>query len=77
MYGCRTVLERRVYELNTAARKIRLQSAMSLVEQTVVPVVKSKCTEVRWLNIYLDQGLHRLENYLNLEGFLEKSLKLK
>ena len=47
MCGCRPVLERRVYELNTAARKIRLQSAMSLVEQTVVPVVKSKCTEVR------------------------------
>ena len=47
MYGFRPVLERRVYELNTAARKIRLQSAMSLVEQTVVPVVKSKCTEVR------------------------------
>ena len=24
-----------------------------------------------------DQGLHRLEKYLNLEGFLEKSLKIK
>ena len=24
-----------------------------------------------------DQGLHRLEKYLNLEGFLEKSLKMK
>ena len=23
------------------------------------------------------QGLHRLENYLNLEGLLEKSLKIK
>ena len=23
------------------------------------------------------QGSHRLENYLNLEGFLEKSLKIK
>ena len=23
------------------------------------------------------QGLHRLEKYLNLEGFLEKSLKIK
>ena len=36
-----------MYELNTSARKIRLQSAISLVEQTVVPVVKSKVTEVR------------------------------
>ena len=25
----------------------------------------------------LPQGLHRLETYLNLEGFLEKSLKIK
>ena len=25
----------------------------------------------------LKQGLHRLEKYLNLEGFLEKSLKNK
>ena len=24
-----------------------------------------------------DQGSHRLEKYLNLEGFLEKSLKVK
>ena len=23
------------------------------------------------------QGLHRLEKYLNIEGFLEKSLKIK
>ena len=25
----------------------------------------------------LQQGLHRLEKYFNLEGFLEKSLKIK
>ena len=25
----------------------------------------------------VDQGSHRLEKYLNLEGFLEKSLKIK
>ena len=25
----------------------------------------------------LNQGLHRLEKYLNLEGFLEKPLKIK
>ena len=25
----------------------------------------------------VDQGSHRLEKYLNLEGFLEKSLKMK
>ena len=27
--------------------------------------------------VYLLQGWHRLEKYLNLEGFLEKSLKIK
>ena len=27
--------------------------------------------------LYLLQGSHRLEKYLNLEGFLEKSLKIK
>ena len=27
-----------------------------------------------WIKL---QGSHRLENYLNLEGFLEKSLKIK
>ena len=26
---------------------------------------------------YLEQGSHRFEKYLNLEGFLEKSLKIK
>ena len=33
-----------------------------------------------WLNTFLCariQGLHRLEKYLNLEGFLEKSLKIE
>ena len=39
-------LEKRVYELNTSARRIRILSAVSLMEQTVVPVVKSKVTEV-------------------------------
>ena len=28
-------------------------------------------------NFELLQGLHRLEKYLNLEGFLEKALKIK
>ena len=28
-------------------------------------------------SVKLHQGLHRLEKYLNLEGFLEKSLKIK
>ena len=27
--------------------------------------------------MHIDQGSHRLEKYLNLEGFLEKSLKIK
>ena len=29
------------------------------------------------LSFVQDQGSHRLEKYLNLEGFLEKSLKIK
>ena len=29
------------------------------------------------LSEILSQGSHRLEKYLNLEGFLEKSLKIK
>ena len=27
--------------------------------------------------VMLNQGPHRLEKYLNLEGFLEKSMKIK
>ena len=27
--------------------------------------------------LYIRQGLHRLEKYLNLEDFLEKSLKIR
>ena len=30
-----------------------------------------------YLPLTLTQGLHRLEKYLNFEGFLEKSLKIK
>ena len=29
------------------------------------------------MSIHLAQGSHKLEKYLNLEGFLEKSLKVK
>ena len=29
------------------------------------------------MEIFRVQGSHRLEKYLNLEGFLEKSLKIK
>lgn len=43
------IYAKRVYELNTRARKTRLQTSVSMVEQTVVPVVKSKVTEVRGL----------------------------
>ena len=34
---------------------------------------------VQWYNYVRNivQGSHRLEKYLNLEGFLEKSLKIK
>ena len=33
--------------------------------------------EVPTCQMQHDQGSHRLEKYLNLEGFLEKSLKIK
>ena len=33
--------------------------------------------EEKEIHALLDQGLHKLEKYLNLEGFLEKSLKMK
>ena len=33
------------------------------------------CKLIQNLEVY--QGSHRLEKYLNLEGFLEKSLKIK
>ena len=44
-----------------------------------------KVPQIFWvlgLTVYVQcssfiQGLHRLEKYLNLEGFLEKSLKIK
>ena len=28
-------------------------------------------------SVFINQGSHRLEKYLKLEGFLEKSLKIK
>ncbi|XP_045186998.2 serine/threonine-protein kinase Nek9-like isoform X2 [Mercenaria mercenaria] len=42
----RSIIEKRVYELNTGARRARIQTSVSVTEQTVVPVVKSKVTEV-------------------------------
>ncbi|KAH3848007.1 hypothetical protein DPMN_090343 [Dreissena polymorpha] len=42
----REVFERRVYELNTSARRTRIQTSISVSEQTIVPVVKSQVTEV-------------------------------
>ena len=30
-----------------------------------------------YISFLIRQGSHRLEKYLNLEGFLEKSLKIK
>ena len=39
------------------------------------PRRKKKKQTGRWS--HLAQGSHRLEKYLNLEGFLEKSLKIK
>ena len=35
----------------------------------------SACTSEKQIHIF--QGSHRLEKYLNLDGFLEKSLKIK
>ena len=33
--------------------------------------------KIRYVTCHLTQGSHRLEKYLNLEDFLEKSLKIK
>ena len=36
------------------------------------------CIQVHFrLDFIMQQGSHRLKKYLNLEGFLEKSLKIK
>ena len=32
---------------------------------------------IDWMKREIMQGLHRLEKYLNLNGFLEKSLNIK
>ena len=43
-----------------------------------VPICKEYMyTQTKQRVIFLYQGLHMLEKYLNLEGFLEKSLKIK
>lgn len=46
-----SVYAKRVYQLNTKARQTRIQTSVSMVEQTVVPVVKSKVTEVSTSNV--------------------------
>ena len=58
---------------------------MSLIENQGVTVSRFTLAMIKVCNqIYLSyfspkhiQGSHRLEKYLNLEGFLEKSLKIK
>ena len=42
----------------------------------VCQMIKEKHIEIN-LVIQVNRGSHRLEKYLNLEGFLEKSLKIK
>ena len=37
----------------------------------------SDSNDWKWMEFLFDQGWHRLEKYLNLESFLEKSLKVK
>ena len=37
---------------------------------------KKYVSNVSWPNVIISQGWHRLEKYLNLEGYLEKSLKV-
>ena len=38
----------------------------------------SKDADIKfYLDNYFPQGSHRLEKYLNMKGFLEKSLKIK
>ena len=39
----------------------------------ILAICYSKLT----VSLIVVQGSHRLENYLNLEGFLEKTLKIK
>ena len=53
------------------------------IEQGVVPVLgihpkySISDRQLHRFGVLLDQGSHRPEKYLNLEGFLEKSLKIK
>ena len=42
-----------------------------------IPSKLSLYSKIQRLNIFILHGSHRLEKYLNLEGFLEKSLKIK
>ena len=44
-------------------------NAVSSPKYNGIKITQHKCQVI--------QGSHRLENYLNLEGFLEKSLKIK
>ena len=43
---------------------------------TINPKIYSNCVK-DFNSYYVNQDLHRLEKYLNLEGFLEKTLKVK
>ena len=50
------------------------------VLKTLIPRLASGANsqaESALMNRYTRQGLHRLEKYLNLEGFLEKLMKMK
>ena len=43
------------------------------LQKGLLEMVKSQWKD----GVFRNQGSHRLEKYLNLEGFLEKSLKIK
>ena len=51
---------------------------MCTMSNVIILSKKSRQNNVKFLATRSsDQGTHRLEKYLNLEGFLEKSLKSK
>ena len=48
-----------------------------MVAKTDIPLSLQGIIRALCLSLTVLQGSHRLEKYFNLEGFLEKSLKIK
>ena len=53
-----------------------LKNVLTLAKR-VDPMMQSVNEPIYLLYLGVSQGAHRLEKYLNLEGFLEKCLKIK